>query len=187
MSDGMLVLQAPRGTTLLAMSSGRWAARLPPMWARWMLAVLVGAAVIVGTVVAINRAGPEAPTSEAAAEAEINRASDIAITEDEAPHSAGLAAGAAPAAALERAIAQDVHQRIASHQLTGPLQSVICTAAGAGSAGRDPYHCTVRSSGISYPFLAVAEEPAKRLTWCKDDPPAVANAEPEVPISASCR
>ncbi len=169
------------------MSSGPWAPRLPPMWARWVLAALVGAAVVAGTVIAINRAGPESPTTEAGAEAEINRTADIAITEDEAPHSAGLAPGSAPASALERAIGQDVHERIAEHQLTGPLQSVVCVATGVASTGRDHYRCTVRSSGISYPFLAVVNESRKRLTWCKDDQPPVADAGPEVPISASCR
>jgi len=172
------------------MSESRWAARLPPLWARWALGIVIAAAVIATIVIAIDRAGPEVNTSEAGAEAEVNRISDIAITADQAPHSAGLPPSSAPAAALERAITSDVHQRIADGQLTGPLQSITCRTAGAGSAGRGgrvPYTCTIRSAGITYPFVAVLDERRRRLTWCKIDPPPVANVGPEIPISASCR
>ncbi|MGP0101050.1 MAG: hypothetical protein ACLPUT_05430 [Solirubrobacteraceae bacterium] len=157
------------------------------MWARWALASAVAVALIASIVIAIHRAGPEGPTSEAGAEAEVNRLSDIAIAEDQAPHSASLSARSAPAAALERAIASDVRQRIAKAQLTGPLQGVSCGAAGAGSAGRAPYRCTVHSAGIAYSFQAVVDKRRQRLTWCKVDPPPVAGVGVEIPISASCR
>lgn len=160
---------------------------LPPIWARWALAVVIAVAVLVGIVIVVGRAGPESPTTEAGAEAEINRVADLAIAEDQAPHLASLSAGSAPAPTLERAIESDVRQRIAKDRLTGPLQSVTCTAAGAGSADREPYRCTVRSANIAYPFLAVVDKGRQRLTWCKVDPPPVAEASPEIPISASCR
>jgi hypothetical protein len=169
------------------MSSQRRAVQPPPIWVRWALTILVAAAVVAGVVIAIHRAGPETPTSEAGAEAEINRVSDIAITEDEAPHRATLSAGAAPASVLEQAITGDVHQRIESHQLTGPLQGVVCQATGAAKAGRNPYRCTVHSAGIAYPFVAVVDERTKLVTWCKVDPPAQANAGPEIPLSPSCQ
>lgn len=157
------------------------------MWARWAVAIVLAVAVLAGIVIAVNRAGPEGATTEAGAEAEINRVSDITISEDEAPHSAALAGGSAPTAALERAITGDVRQRIANTQLTGPLQSVTCRGAGAASGARHPYSCTVRSASIAYPFLAVIDEGRHRLTWCKIDQPAVADAGPEIPVSASCR
>jgi hypothetical protein len=169
------------------MNSRRWALQLPPLWLRWALACLVAVAVIASVVILADRAGPEGPSSEAGAEAETNRIADLAITEDEAPHSAGLAAGAAPASALERAIAGDVRARIAAGELTGPLQSVRCAATGSGVAGRDPYRCTVHSDGVAYPFLGVADVSGGRLTWCKVDPPAVAGTGSEIPISAGCR
>ncbi len=169
------------------MSSLRETMPLPPIWARWVLAIVVAVAVLVAIVIAVNRAGPESPTTEAGAEAEINRVADITITEDEAPRLASLPPGSAPASALERAIASDVHQRITKDRLTGPLQSITCTSAGAGSAGREPYRCTVRSASIAYPFLAVVDKRRQRLTWCKVDPPPVAEGGPEIPISASCR
>lgn len=157
------------------------------MWVRWVLVSIVAVAVVAGVVIAIERAGPEGATSEAGAEAETNRVADIAISEDQAPRTAGLPAGAPPAGALQRAITSDVHRRIAGGQLTGPLQSVSCAVAGAGSAGRVPYRCTVRSAGIDYQFVAVADERSRRLTWCKIDQAPVAGAGPEIPISAACR
>lgn len=169
------------------MNSRRGAVQLPPIWARWALAIVVAVALIAGIVIAINRAGPEGPTSEAGAEAEVNRLADVAITEDEAPHFASLPPGSAPTAALERAIGRDVRKRIAGGQLTGPLQRITCSAAGTRSAGREPYHCTVHSADITYPFLAVVDERMQRLTWCKIDQPPVANTGPEILISASCR
>jgi len=156
------------------------------MWARWLLAIAVAVAVIAGIVIAVDRAGPEA-TSEAGVEAETNRIADIAISEDEAPHAAGLPAGSEPDATLEQAIARDVRQRIAAGQLTGPLKGVSCSAAGAGSLGRYPYRCTAHSADIAYPFLAVIDERRGRLTWCKIDQSPVPDAGPEIPISARCR
>ncbi|HEX4483203.1 MAG TPA: hypothetical protein VH081_05405 [Solirubrobacteraceae bacterium] len=169
------------------MPRGRPTIPAPPLWARWVLAIAVAAAVIAGIVIATNRAGPDGATSEAGAEAEINRLADITITEDEAPHFASLAATSAPSSALERAIESNVRQRIVGHQLTGPLQSVRCKADGRASSGRHPYRCTVRSDGISYPFAAVVDEHSRRLAWCKIDPKPAAAAGPEIPISASCR
>jgi hypothetical protein len=156
------------------------------MWARWVLAILVGAALIAGIAILVNRVGPENSTSEAAVEAEDNRLADIAITEDEAPRFAGLPSQSEPAAALQRAVAGDIRQRIGDGRLTGPLQGVTCTVAGPSSSGRDPYRCTAHSAGIAYPFLAVVDTRRRRLAWCKVDEPSEAGA-PEIPISASCR
>jgi hypothetical protein len=173
---------------LQSVSSIRQTRQTLPLWSRWAAAIVVGLAVIAAVVIAVNRAGPEGvAASEGGAEAEIGRLADISIAEDQAPRTAGLHAGAAPASALQLAVAADVRRRIAKNQLVGPLQGVTCAAAGAGSAGRDPYRCTVRSAGVSYLFLAVVDENLHRLTWCKVDPPAPGNTGPEIPISASCK
>jgi len=171
------------------MSSWLRVIQLPPMWARWVLALVVAVAVIVSLVIAIDRAGPEGggATSEAGAELETNRVADIAITEDEAPRSSALTSGLPPTSALEQAIAGDVRRRIGAGQLTGPLESVSCSASGTGSAGRDPYGCTVRSANIAYPFVAVFDERRRLLTWCKVDQQPAGETSPEIPISASCR
>lgn len=162
--------------------------KAPPLWARWAIAIVVAAAIVAGIVIAVTRAGPEgSSSSEAGAEAEVNRIADIAIGEDEAPRFAALAPGAAPAGALEQAIAGNVRERISEQKLTGPLQGVSCTPSGAARAGRRPYRCTVRSAGISYPFLAVVDTRRRRLAWCKVDPAPNGGNGQEIPISASCR
>lgn len=157
-----------------------------PLWTRWVLAIVVGGAVLAGIVIGVDRSSPGGATSEAGAEAEINRESDIVIAEDEAPRTASLPGGTAPASALARAIERDVRQRIARVQLVGPLQGVSCSAAGPSSAGRRPYRCTVRSADVPYTFLAVVDERQRRLIWCKVDKPP-SGTEAEIPVSASCQ
>jgi hypothetical protein len=158
-----------------------------PLWARWALAAAVGIAVLATIVIVTNRAGPEGIATEEGTEDEINRIADIAIAEDQAPHSATLSAGAVPVSALERAIARDVRQRIADHNMVGPLQGVSCSATGPASVGRVPYRCALRSADVAYSFLAVVDEGGHRLTWCKVDPPATAEAGMEIPVSGLCR
>lgn len=156
------------------------------LWGRWLLAAVVAASLLFGLVLAVHRAGPEGSTSEAQVEAETNRIADVAISEDEAPHSAALSPRVPAVSALDRAIGGDARSRIERGQLTGPLQSVTCRASGKSDSGRPAYHCAVRSAGVSYPFLAVADQSARRLVWCKVDEPAVAHAGPEIPLSAAC-
>lgn len=174
-------------------SQGRFAqaSRRTPLWARWLITILAFAALI-AVIAIVARSGGKgnangSSQSEAAAVAEANREGQIAIAQDQAPHTASLRPGVSSEAALERAITADVRSRIEHGALTGPLQSVSCRAAGSVRAGRQPFRCTVRSAGIAYPFLAVADAQALMLTWCKVDPPPEANAPLEVPVSPRCR
>lgn len=160
-----------------------------PLWARWVATITVAAAIVLAVVLAVHGSGDElgSPQSEAQGEAEASRISEDTIASDQAPHTAALPNAGALASALERAITADVHSRIAHGQLTGPLRSVRCTQTGAARAGRVPLHCTVRSAGIDYPFLGVADKLTRRLTWCKVDLPPTAGAPLEVPLSKRCQ
>lgn len=160
-----------------------------PLWARWLLTILVFALAAAAIVIVVHdvNTGNGAIRSEADAEAEADREGQVAIRQDEAPHVASLGAGANAQAALEHAIAADARGRIAHGQITGPLQRVHCAAAGRAHAGRRPFSCTVHSAGIAYPYMAVADERTKQLAWCKVDPPPTPGAPLEVPVSASCR
>jgi hypothetical protein len=166
--------------------------RALPLRARWLLTVVVYAAVIAAIVLAVRGANSGSGSSasaksEAAAVTEANREGRVAIAEDEAPHSARLPAGVGLRRGFERAIAADVRARIVHGELTGPLQGVSCELAGAKQDGRQPLSCSVRSAGITYPFVGVLDERTSELTWCKVDPPPEAGAPLEVPVSASCR
>jgi hypothetical protein len=124
--------------------------------------------------------------SERNAEIEANRIAQVVQEEDQAPHTAPLHAGLPTRVALEQAITTDARGRVDKGELTGELQSVHCDAPGPAHGGRRAFHCTATASGVVYPFLAVADESARQLTWCKVDPPPVSGA-PEIPVSPRCR
>jgi hypothetical protein len=161
------------------------------LWARWVLTILGFAVLIVAIAIFVHHVNHESSASTSAsarAEEEANREAEIVIAQDQAPHTAALhpGSGSATRVALERAIAGDVHARIDDGQLTGPLQSIHCQTSGAPRGGRQPFRCTVSSAGITYPFLAIADERRGELTWCKIDP-APAPGATEAPVSSRCR
>lgn len=161
--------------------------RRVPLWARWLLTILAFVVLIlVGRGFVHNSEGASGPTSaERKAEVEANREGDIVVEEDQAPHTAPLRSGVPTRVALEGAIAADVRKRVREGELTGPFQSVRCASSGVPRAGRQAFDCTVRSNDIAYPFVAVLDEQAHQLTWCKVDPPA--NGATAIPVSAHCR
>jgi hypothetical protein len=169
-------------------------ARHPPLWARWLLTIAGFAVLILALGIAVRSdqgggggGASGSAKSEAQAESEAEHEGQIVLAQDQAPHVAPLHSGLSVQAGLERAITADVNSRIEDSQLTGPLQSVRCQASGSSHAGRRPLRCTVRSAGITYPFLGVLDERSRELTWCKVDPPPEAGAPQEVPISPRCR
>jgi hypothetical protein len=163
------------------------AARRPPLWARWLLTLLAFALLIVAIRIVVHKSVTATAESSPTAEAEANRVGELVLASDEAPHSSPLRAGAPVGSALQSAIAADVRSRIRHGELTGPLQSVRCAPSGQPRAGRRPFGCTVRSAGITYPFLGVADERARTLTWCKRDPAPTSSGPPTAQVSSRCR
>lgn len=174
-------MPAPRSSSLGRLAL---AARHPPLWARWVLTVLVFAVLFI-VVRAIVRSGGS-PAPERSAEVQANQEGEVVIAEDQAPHTAPLGPGAPVQAALVRAITADTLGRIRHGELTGPFQGVSCRAAGASHSGRRPFHCTARAASLAYPFFAVADEREHLLTWCKRDPPPTSDAPLNVPLSTRC-
>jgi hypothetical protein len=162
-------------------------ARRPPLWARWLLTLLAFALLILVIRALASRSVSSSAESSPRAEAEADRVGELALATDEAPHGSRLHGGAPVEAALRGAIAADVHGRIRHGELTGPLQSVRCRPSGRPRAGRRPFSCTAVSAGISYPFLAVADERTRTLTWCKRDPAPTAGGPQTAQISSRCR
>ena len=161
---------------------------MPPLWARWLLTILAFAALTVAIVIAIHAVNDSgASASERSAALEANREGRIALEEDQAPHTSGLGAGTPMRVALQRAIAIDMRNLIRHGALTGPLQGVSCSPAGHRHSERQAFDCTARAAAIAYPFLGVADERARQLTWCKFDPSPVSNGPQEVPVSPRCR
>ncbi len=160
-------------------------ARHPPLWARWLLSLLGFAALIAVISVAVRGQGGSSQPDRSA-EVEADREGQIVIAQDQAAHSAALRSGIPARIALELAITADVRDRIRNGQLAGNLQSVRCERARSTLAGRRAYRCTARVANIAYPFLGVADEHARELTWCKRDPAPASNAPQAVPVTPHC-
>ncbi len=166
--------------------------RALPLWGRWLVTIVVYGVAIAAVVIVIRGGvsgggGGVTTQSEAKAEAQANHEAQIVIEEDQGPHVATWRSHTPAPIALKDAITGDVNARIATQQLTGPLQSVHCAPSGAASTGRVAYRCTVTTAGIAYPFLAVADRHAGRLTWCKVDPPPSFGGSTTIPISSRCK
>jgi hypothetical protein len=160
----------------------------PPLWARWVLTFLAFVLLTVAIVVAIHHVNHSEPSSsERSSALEADRESRLALEQDQAPQTSRLAAGGPAHVALQRAIGADMLGLIRHEELNGPLQGVRCSPAGAPRAGRQAFNCTARAASIPYPFLGVVDAPARRLTWCKFDPPPVSGGPQEVPVSPQCR
>jgi hypothetical protein len=159
----------------------------PPLWARWLLTLLAFALLILAIRIVANKSVNSTAESSPTAEAEANRVGELVVATDEAPHSSQLHLGTPAVAALQRAVAADVRDRVRHGELTGPLRSVRCTPSGRTRAGRRPFSCTVVSAGITYTFAGVADVRARTLTWCKQDPAPTNGGSPAAPISSRCR
>jgi hypothetical protein len=162
-------------------------ARKPPLWARWLLTILGFAVLGVAAVIAVHSINDSALPAERSAVLEADRESQAAIEADQAPHSSPLPSATRTRAALQRAIATDMHNRIRHGQLPGPLQGVRCTPAGAHHPQGQAFHCTARAAAITYPFLGAVDEHARQLTWCKVDPAPVHDGPQEIPVNPRCR
>jgi len=162
------------------------AVRHPPLWLRYVLAVIVFGGAFFALVIAEqgSHGGPQY-NENPATEAQANRESEIVVEQDQAPHTTGLEGTAAPAVALARAISLDMARRIRRNELQGPLQHASCRPSGGGHASRRAFRCAVEAGDVSYPFLGVVDVSARQITWCKRDPPPVPSQN--VPVSRRCR
>jgi uncharacterized iron-regulated membrane protein len=156
-----------------------------PLWSRFVLAaaVAVGLLVVMVLFVEANNTNTN-PSLNEASEVRANREAELLVAQDQAPHVVSLAAGAAPALALERAVHARMAAQVARGAIEGPLQAARCRLrAPATGAGRR-YSCTVVAAGVTYPFLGVVDPRAHRLTYCKRDPPPLPSDN--VPVSRRC-
>jgi hypothetical protein len=162
--------------------------RHPPLWLRWVLALLAFGVLAVSVVVGVRAANKGGVAAQRSADAEANRLARIVQAEDQAedqaPHSASLDGRQAPQRALERVIVADLRQRIARNELSGPLGSVRCRPTARLRRTRHAFCCTVVAGDFPYPFLGVVDLRAQRATWCKYDPGAIVAYD--VPVSRRC-
>ena len=161
----------------------RWA-NIPLLW-RWGASLLVAAAAVVALIVFVdhNNNNRQSPVSPKRFAQESHQAA-VVIGQDQAPHTTHVAHAATAQAALVAGIRHEMHHRIATGNVDGPLQSVRCGRSGS-RAGRIAYHCIAKAEDEGYPFLAVVTASAHRAVYCKKDfPPQLGE---NIPVSSSCR
>ena len=157
-----------------------------PLWLRWTLAVAAFVALGVGLFAATRPVGAPQP-GPAAVDIAADRQGRMAVAQDQAPRTATLPSGSDVRRALERAIEADVRRRVRSGDLPAPEQGARCTAAGRQPGRRRAFRCTALAGALGFPFLAVADVRARRLTWCKRVLGPSGDPALDVPPSRRCR
>ncbi|MGA2012984.1 MAG: hypothetical protein ABSH51_20935 [Solirubrobacteraceae bacterium] len=151
-----------------------------PTWARWVTSFGVAAALLVALVLFVSHQNPAAlAPANPAAEVRANREAEILVAQDQAPRVAS-AAGVAARAALARAVRADMTARIDGGQISGPLARIVCARAGSATA----FSCTATAADVNYDYVGVVDPRARRLTYCRRDPPPVPSQN--VPVSPRC-
>ena len=157
-----------------------------PLWSRFVLAAVIAVGLVAGMVLFVDRNNTNTnPSLNEASEVQANREAEVLVAQDQAPRVVRVAAGVAPAAALERAIHARIAAQVAGGAIAGPLRATRCQPRGPGTPSGRPYSCTVLAGGVTYPFLGVVDPRARQITYCKRDQPPVPSDN--VPINRRCQ
>jgi hypothetical protein len=155
-----------------------------PLWSRWVLSVLVALVVLVLVVRFVSTHNTDATATQSGpALVRANHEGEIVVEQDQAPHVVKLRAGVAPASGIAHAVRADMNYEINQGFLNGPLRRATCEPLKShGDSLR--FSCTVIAANVNYPFLGVVDVAAKRITYCKRDPPPVPSEN--IPVSRRC-
>jgi hypothetical protein len=144
-----------------------------PLWLRTTCSLGIAACLLVALVLYVSHHNTNSPPiTNLAAEARANREAEILVSQDQAPHVARLSSGAGPAT-IERAIHTFMAGQIARGAISGPLQHEACAQVGPRDGVRRAFSCVVQAGGVRYQFGGVVDARARRITYCKRDPPAI--------------
>ena len=156
----------------------------PPLWARWVLSLAVGAALLVALIVFVDRHNTNGPaTVNPKAEARANREAEIVVAQDQAPHVLTMHSTADPRAAFTAAVRAQMNGLVNRGIIDGPLQRVRCARSGR-SGGTLGFSCTATAQDVNYPFVGVIDIPRRTLIYCKRDEPPVPSMN--IPVSSRC-
>lgn len=156
-----------------------------PLWLRTTFSFGIAAVLLVALVLFVSHHNTNSPPSEnLAAEVQANQEAEILVSQDQAPHLARLTSEAAPAAALRRTVRAFIARSIASGAISGPLQSATCTQLGKRATVQRAFSCTVQAADVEYQFRGVVDTSARRITYCKRDPPP--DPTQNIPLSRRC-
>jgi anti-sigma-K factor RskA len=156
-----------------------------PLWLRTTFSLGIAAVLLTALVLYVSHHNTNSPPiTNLAAEARANREAEILVSQDQAPHVARLSPGAAPAATIERAVRAFMANQIARGAISGPLQHEACDQVGKRAGVRRAFSCVIQAGGVGYQFRGVVDARARRITYCKHDPPAIPSQN--VPLSRRC-
>jgi hypothetical protein len=152
-----------------------------------VLSISVGATIMIVIVqyVSSHNNDQTAGANNPAALAAANQEGAIIVRQDQTPHVARLRPGHRPAAALDGVVRAYVASLISRGIVDGPLKRSACIRL-APHRGRTtlPFRCAVIAGGLGYPFLAVVDVRARKITYCKVDAPPVPSDN--IPVSRRC-
>lgn len=157
------------------------------MLGKMVLSLGVAAAVVAALVIFVERANhntsTEAPVNNPRAVAEEHREAEIVVGQDQRPHVVALAPSAAAGKALKKAVTAYMRSQVSRGMINGELMGSRCSRTG-GSRSRQLWRCDVVVANVRYPFDAVIEPAARRITYCKRDAPPVPSMN--IPVSPRC-
>lgn len=163
------------------------------MWRKMALALGVVAVLIAALVIFVERnnqdVGPGPPASSRREVEEENREARIVVSQDQRPHVVALAGRASVAGrasargAVTGAVRAYMRREVSRGLISGRVMSSGCRRAG-GDAARQRWRCVVEVSDVRYPFEAVVQPSARRITYCKRDAPPVPSMN--IPVSPRC-
>ncbi len=158
-----------------------------PLWLRFALSGVLTVVLLTALVFFVDHHNTDTPpSSNPAAEVQANHEAEILVAQDQAPHVvAALRTRASPLEAARLVIRAFMTRQISIGSLGGPLRRIGCTAAGTARLGRPTFRCSVSAGGVRYEFLGVVDRRARRVTYCKRDPPPAPSDN--VAVSSRCR
>jgi hypothetical protein len=149
------------------------------------ISVAVTILIVIVRFVSTHNNDQPAQANNPAALAQANAVGEIIVRQDQAPHVARLRAGVTPAAAVDATVRAFVAAQVARGIVDGPVRRSACIALKRhGDRQAQPFRCAVIAGGVGYPFLAVVDVRAKRITYCKQDAPPVPSET--IPVSRRC-
>ena len=161
-----------------------------PLWLQWVLPFAVAAALVLAVVLFVNHETNDVPAiasyNSPSAVAEQHREDTILVRQQQAPHVARIRPGEAPAVAARRATVAYMTRQINRGSIDGPVTSASCRPAAGSTSTRLVFHCGVTASAlvVTYPFDAVVQPAAGRVTFCQRIAPPIPTMN--VPVSRRC-
>jgi hypothetical protein len=155
-----------------------------PLWAKFAVSLGVGVILLVALIVFVDHNNTDSNrTLTPAEQARVNTEAELVVAQDQAPQVVRLTRAETPHAGFVRTVRATMSGFVNKGVIDGPLQRVRCTRHG-GRAGDLGFSCVATANDENYDFVGVVDAPARRLTYCRREPPPVPSDK--IPVSPRC-